>query len=52
MVPITVLAFICAKSSIETDYNADNFENEAFDIVGIIIVGMGVFIHNFYQEKS
>lgn len=51
MVPITVLAFVCAQGTIDNIIEP-NAKWTGFDIAGLIIVGIGVFIHNFYPEKS
>ena len=51
MVPITVLAFMAAQDSILEDVSKNNALS-SYDIAGLIIVGIGVFIHNFYPEKS
>ena len=46
MVPITVVAFKCAAyvvdGQIEQEFNP-------YDVTGLIIVGIGVFIHNIYK---
>lgn len=55
MVPITILAFVAAQGtvdSIEPKFVATNAKWTGYDIAGLIIVGVGVFIHNFYPEKS
>ena len=47
MVPISVLAFYCAILTIGKDHMEPNISVSSFDVIGIIIVGIGVFIYNF-----
>lgn len=53
MVPISVLAFYCATLTIGKDKSvvSDNTALSSFDVVGLIIVGIGVFIHNFTEQR-
>jgi hypothetical protein len=44
MVPITVVAFKCASLVVDVDQ-----EFNAFDVTGLLVVGVGVFIHNIYK---
>ena len=52
MVPITVLAFYCAIETVGKDIiNSDNTKIQSWDLFGIIVVGLGVFAHNFFKLK-
>ena len=52
MVPITVLAFYCAIETVGVDIiNSDNTKIQSWDLFGIIVVGLGVFAHNFFKLK-
>ena len=54
MVPITVLAFYCAIHTIGLDHNdvMDTANLTHYDIIGIVVVGFGVFAHNFFKQKT
>ena len=53
MVPITLLAFLLASLSLDDMIIWQKNRNfSAFDILGLIIVGIGVFLHNLFQEKT
>ena len=48
MVPITVLAFYLAQGSL---VNQDDFgEMDGYQLVGLVIVGLGVFMQNWFKE--
>jgi hypothetical protein len=52
MVPISVLAFFCAIHSIGSEkLDVNNIKFSWFDIIGLVIVGLGVLTHNFFELK-
>lgn len=53
MVPITIVAFMFAMMA--TGGFASRFEVNtvgAYDVVGLILVSFGVFVHNYSREKT
>lgn len=52
MVPITLFAFLLASLSImKEDIKQNNNLATVFDVVGLAMVGIGVFIYNIFKEK-
>jgi len=51
MVPITALAFLLAKLSLDVTHPL-NFEFGFFDGFGLLITGIGVFMINLFPEKK
>lgn len=49
MVPITFVAFKCASLTLQ-DGTVDTNTTIA-DIAGMILVGLGVFVHNIFKQK-
>lgn len=47
MVPITVLAFYLARGSL---VNQDDSAMDTYQLVGLVIVGLGVFVQNWFKE--
>ena len=47
MVPITVLAFFCAQKSLVKD---DFLAMDTYQLLGLVIVGLGVFMQNWFKE--
>jgi len=48
MVPITVLAFYLARGSLV--HGEDLPTMDAYQLVGLVIVGLGVFMQNWFKE--
>ena len=51
MVPITALAFLLAKSTLQIS-NPLNFDFGWFDGFGLLITGIGVCMINLFPEKK
>ena len=49
MVPITFLAFLAAIPVLNNGHIKKDFT--AFDVAGLIIVAVGVFLYNIIREK-
>ena len=50
MVPISFVAFWLATFSLSDIYSL-NTEVTKWDLIGLLIVGIGVFMHNMFKEK-
>lgn len=51
MVPISFFAFWLATLSL-TDKLSINTDLTGWDIISLITVGIGVFMHNIFEEKA
>uniref|UniRef100_A0A7S3IV51 Uncharacterized protein n=1 Tax=Strombidium inclinatum TaxID=197538 RepID=A0A7S3IV51_9SPIT len=51
IVPLTFLAFLLAAQDIKT-IDANNVSFSHFDVVGLLVVGLGVFVFNLFPEKE
>ena len=51
MIPITLLAFLLAKSSIEF-IDPKNVEFNKFDMIGLSLVAIGVYMQNWFRENK
>jgi hypothetical protein len=50
MVPLTLLGFLLAEQIVDIDPANSHFTK--WDILGLIITGIGVFVFNLFQEKE
>jgi len=52
MVPITILAFMLAIASLHNSIDPTTIENDKYDVIGLLIVGLGVFMQNYFGESE
>ena len=50
MVPITILAFMLAIASLHNSIDPTTIENDKYDVIGLLIVGLGEFMQNWFPE--
>lgn len=51
MVPLTLVAFYCACQTVGIETVNYLMDWHVYDILGLIIVAVGVFMYNWYDEK-
>ena len=51
MVPISFIAFYLAALNIHENYVGDYLSFHTYDVLGLIITGLGVMLFNLYKEK-
>ena len=50
MVPLTVLAFVLASLVVQVHQSINN-SFSSWDLIGLLVVGIGVLVHNIFKEK-
>ena len=51
MVPITIFSFLIAIITSGGTIPSQNSLFSSYDIWGLLLVGLGVFVHNWFEEK-
>lgn len=51
MVPITIVAFLLGAATTPLIQATNSISMSAYDIVGMILATVGVFMFNLYEEK-